>query len=59
MGEINWLKVEQIQRKSYYGQTPSSEELELCRQAMEADPERYANYGKDLRQEYRDSLKFK
>ncbi len=49
---INWLTVEEFQKRSYHGGTLSTDELRQCERAARADSDRYTATARRLRREY-------
>lgn len=58
MTELEWLKVEETQNRSFYGGLVSKEDLELCHKALKENPKRYSSFRKKLIEEYQTSLRF-
>jgi len=54
---VNWLRVEEIQKKSFHGRPLTDLEIKQCQLAIKADRVRYSNYAAQLREEYKQSLR--
>lgn len=57
MTDVNWYAVKELQRKSFHGRAVTPAEHQSCLAAMAADEERYGEQGREVREEYAESLK--
>jgi len=53
---MQWAEVEEIQARAFHGCESSPKELELCRLALQQNPERYRQNQIEIRESYRRSL---
>lgn len=54
---VNWLRVEEIQKKSFHGRPLTDLEIKQCQLAIKTDRVRYSKYAAQFREEYKQSLR--
>lgn len=57
LSELQWLKVKELQKRSFHGENLRDADQELCKRAFEEDRERYRQNGLDVKQEYKDLMR--